>query len=94
MGESWQIKNNLELERMRYLSAICKNAGLVARGGKITKLESPEDLFELPQDRERQEHVKPKSDVNSFERFFRKAQASGVKFSKTPDFEYLRNKHK
>lgn len=96
MGESWKIKNNLEWEKVRYLASITKNAGLVARGTRVNRsdLVEPTDMFKLPQDK-LYKNVKgsPKSDLKTFKAFFEKAVKSGVKFSKTPDFNKLAQDH-
>lgn len=94
-GESWRIQQNLDWERTRFLSTISKNAGLVARGGAISKLQEPRELFPLPQDKVVVKYIgKPKSTVDQFKSFFEKAKGLGTKFDKTPDFEKLNKSHK
>jgi hypothetical protein len=96
-GESWKINHNLEWERIRYLSSICKNAGIIARGGKVSKsdLALPTDLFKLPQDslwvRIKD---KPKSTLKSFKDFYDRVKQSGFKFDKERDFEKLKEDYR
>lgn len=46
LGESYLIKQNLEWERVRYLSAMIFNVNCTKRSQMIT----PDKLFPLPQD--------------------------------------------
>ena len=54
MGEAWQIQHNIEWERTRWLGNQVWNAGIVARGGKVTPsdLREPTQWFPLPIDKE------------------------------------------
>ena len=94
-GESWRIQQNLDWERTRFLAAIFKNSGMVARGGKVTRLDTPTDLFSLPQDEVTAIAIQKakQSTVEQFKSFFEKAKAKGIEFNKTPDFEKLRESH-
>ena len=94
-GESWQINQSLEWERTRYLSTITKNAGIVARGGRVSGLDQPTDLFSLPQDKVLRGAASKarKSTVEKFKAFFQKAKERGVDFKETPNFEKLKESH-
>ncbi len=84
-GESWRIQQNLDWERTRYLAAITKNAGIVARGGSVSRLDEPRDLFSLPQDSLISSSVgKPKSTVEQAKKFLERARKAGVKFGEIP----------
>lgn len=96
-GESWKIKNNKQWEQTRYLSALIKDAGLIARGGKVNMEDYtiPQDLFPLPQDKIWARVKKTaSSSVKKFQSFFEKAKKSGFEFKKDPDFEKLKEDYR
>jgi hypothetical protein len=64
LGESYQIKQNLEWERTRYIAMMLFNTNVDKRANMIT----PDKLFPLPQD-VYLERGKPKSTREQFEKF-------------------------
>lgn len=64
LGESYQIKQNLEWERTRYIAMMLFNTNVDKRANMIT----PDKLFSLPQD-VYLERGKPKSTREQFEKF-------------------------
>ena len=95
-GEAWQIKHNLEWERTRWLGNQVWNAGIVARGGKVTKadLREPHQWFPLPIDkevnRERQAIEKEKLvNKEAVKAFYERAVKAGVKL-KPQNFDNFR----
>lgn len=75
-GERWQINQNLEWEKFRYLSATVLNS----RAEKRSQLIDPVKLFKLPQDVYLQ-RGKPASDKESFEKFKEICKKKGIVFS-------------
>ena len=63
LGESYQIKQNLEWERTRYIAMMLFNTNVDKRANMIT----PDKLFSLPQD-VYLERGKPKSTREQFEK--------------------------
>lgn len=96
MGEAWEINNNSEWERTRWLGSYIHNAGMVARGGKVTPkdLKNPMDMFPLPIDKEvrkaQEKAIKKrlptKEDIQSF---YERAVKAGVKL-KPQNFDNFR----
>lgn len=76
LGESYQIKQNLEWERTRYIAMMLFNTNVDKRANMIT----PDKLFELPQD-VYLERGKPKSTREQFEKFNAKINALNNKKS-------------
>jgi hypothetical protein len=64
LGESYQIKQNLEWERTRYIAMMLFNTNVDKRANMIT----PDKLFPLPQD-VYLERGKPKSTREQYEKF-------------------------
>ena len=64
LGESYQIKQNLEWERTRYIAMMLFNINVDKRANMIT----PDKLFPLPQD-VYLERGKPKSTRKEYEKF-------------------------
>ena len=62
LGESYQIKQNLEVERTRYIAMMLFNINVDKRANMIT----PDKLFPLPQD-VYLERGKPKSTREEYE---------------------------
>jgi hypothetical protein len=75
LGESYNIKQNLEWERVRYLSTMVHNVNATKKQHML----KPEKLFPLPQDRLTRV-IKPKSTKESFLKFKEVCEAAGVKF--------------
>lgn len=69
MGESYLIKQNLEWERIRYLSTMVYNVNCQKRSQML----KPEKLFPLPQDA-LLERGKPKSTVEQYLEFKKKTE--------------------
>ncbi len=69
MGESYLIKQNLEWERIRYLSTMVYNVNCQKRSQML----KPEKLFPLPQDA-LLERGKPKSTVEQYIEFKKKTE--------------------
>ena len=69
MGESYLIKQNLEWERIRYLSTMVYNVNCQKRSQML----KPEKLFPLPQDA-LLEQGKPKSTVEQYLEFKKKTE--------------------
>lgn len=69
------IKQNLEWERIRYVSTMLHNVNC----GKRNQMIKPEKLFPLPQDKFTRAQ-KPKGTKEDYENFKAKAIAAGVKF--------------
>ena len=74
LGESYQIKQNLEWERTRYLAMMLFNTNVDKRANMIT----PDKLFPLPQD-VYLERGKPKSTREQFEKFKEKIKKTTKK---------------
>ena len=73
LGESHNIKQNLEWERLRYLAAMIHNVNC----DKKSKMISPEDLIRLPQDYMRElEKAKPKSTPEELQEFLDQIEKS------------------
>lgn len=64
LGESYQIKQNLEWERTRYIAMMLFNTNVDKRANMIT----PDKLFPLPQD-VYLERGKPRSTREQYEKF-------------------------
>lgn len=75
LGEAYNIRQNLEWERLRYLATMIHNVNCTKKSQMI----KPHKLFPLPQDRIIHDG-KPKSTAQQFEAFKRKAEEAGVKF--------------
>lgn len=75
LGESYNIKQNLEWERIRYLATMIHNVNCTKKQHMI----KPQKLFPLPQDKFLN-YGKPKSTLKEFERFKQKAIKAGVEF--------------
>lgn len=72
------IDNNLQWERVRYISAITKNSGIVARGGKNPRLYEPREMFKLPQDNAYESvRGRAKSDKKTYLNFLDKVRMAG-----------------
>jgi hypothetical protein len=69
MGESYLIKQNLEWERIRYLSTMVYNVNCQKRSQML----KPEKLFPLPQDA-LLDTGKPKSTVEEYLKFKKKLE--------------------
>jgi hypothetical protein len=74
LGESYNIKQNLEWERIRYLATLIHNVNCQKRNQMI----KPEKLFPLPQDKYIKKEI-PKSTREDFESFLEKVRNVGVK---------------
>lgn len=75
LGEAYNIRQNLEWERLRYLATMIHNVNC----SKKQHMVKPHDLFPLPQDKILRDG-KPKSTAEGFQAFKEKAEAAGVKF--------------
>jgi len=74
LGESYNIKQNLEWERIRYLATLIHNVNCQKRNQMI----KPEKLFPLPQDKYIKKQT-PRSTREDFESFLEKVRNVGVK---------------
>lgn len=74
LGESYNIRQNLEWERIRYLATMIHNVNCQKKQHMI----KPQKLFPLPQDRYVKKD-KPKSTKEQFEWFKEKVKQAGVK---------------
>lgn len=74
LGESYNVKQNLEWERVRYLATMIHNVNCSKKQHMI----KPTKLFPLPQDNLTRRKL-PKSTREQFEEFKAKAIAAGVK---------------
>lgn len=75
LGESYNIKQNLEWERVRYLATMIHNVNC----SKKSQMLKPHKLFPLPQDKILNDG-KPRSTAKEFSDFKNKALKAGVKF--------------
>lgn len=75
LGESYNVKQNLEWERVRYLATMIHNVNCSKKQNMI----KPQKLFPLPQDKFL-DIGKPKSTPREFELFKQKAMKAGVEF--------------
>ena len=73
LGESYNIKQNLEWERIRYLATMIHNVNCQ----KKSQMKKPEDLLKLPQDNIVKE-IKPKSNREDFEKFWARVERAGL----------------
>lgn len=74
LGESYNVKQNLDWERFRYLATMIHNVNCTKKSQMI----KPEKLFPLPQDKLAKSQG-PKSTIEQFEAFKEKARRAGVK---------------
>ncbi len=70
LGESYNIKQNLEWERTRYIATMIHNVNC----SKKSQMKKPEDLLRLPQDKQVKNKIEPKSTREQFEKFWAKVQ--------------------
>lgn len=71
LGEAYNIKQNLEWERIRYLATMIHNVNCE----KKTHMIKPEDLMRLPQDKMREiEKARPKSTKEEMEKFLERVK--------------------
>ena len=56
-AEAWKTNQNLEWDRARRIISSVENAGVIARGGKVTRsmLKTPMDIAKLPWDNKKLE---------------------------------------
>lgn len=74
LGESYNVKQNLEWERIRYLATMIHNVNCQKKQHMI----KPQKLFPLPQDKYFKQG-KPKSTPEQFESFKQKILKAGLK---------------
>ena len=74
LGESYNIKQNLEWERIRYLATLIHNVNCQKRNQMI----KPQKLFPLPQDKYMKKDA-PKSTKEDYSKFLEKVKKAGVK---------------
>lgn len=75
LGESYNIKQNLEWERTRYLATMIHNVNC----SKKAQMKKPEELLRLPQDVKEKKIIEPKSTREEFEIFWSKVKKAHSK---------------
>lgn len=74
LGESYNIKQNLDWERTRYLATMIHNVNCQ----KKSQMKKPEDFIKLPQDNMGKKQIKPKSNREQYEKFKKRLERANL----------------